>query len=221
MTFRFSAAGTEFQYLPTQAIRLVLPGLEDPWGPARMLSLSSSPTDEGTVSVTCKITDTVFKQALARLPPGAKAEAYGPLGAFLLDEERPGVMIAGGIGITPFRGMLRFAAAHQLRGPFQLIYSARTPEELIFQEELEALSRTYSAFRVSFKVTRPADSQRSWAGATGRIQRSELEAALRAAPGARVYVAGLPEMVSETLRLLGTLPGVGEADIDYEVFRGF
>src|SRR5579863_8795069 len=109
MTFRFSTTGSGFEYRSNQAIRLALPGVDDPWGAVRAFSLSSSPTETGYLSVTCKITDTPFKQALARMEPGAPAEVYGPLGSFLLDLNRPSIFLAGGIGITPFRGMLRFA----------------------------------------------------------------------------------------------------------------
>src|SRR5580658_3030650 len=96
MTFDFSTAGVPFEYRPNQAIRLSLPGIEDPWGAVRTFSLSSSPTETDRISVTCKITDTPFKQALARWEVGAAAEVVGPLGAFFFDGTRPSVFIAGG-----------------------------------------------------------------------------------------------------------------------------
>ena len=40
MTFRFSIEGTAFRYLSNQAVRMAIPGLEDPWGPVRSFSLS-------------------------------------------------------------------------------------------------------------------------------------------------------------------------------------
>ena len=67
MTFRFSTQGTGFHYLSNQAIRLALPGVDDPWGAVRSFSMSSSPSEPGQIAVTCKISDTPFKQALARL----------------------------------------------------------------------------------------------------------------------------------------------------------
>ncbi len=45
MTFRFSTVGTGLRYLSNQAVRIAIPGLEDPWGPVRVFSLSSSPSN--------------------------------------------------------------------------------------------------------------------------------------------------------------------------------
>jgi ferredoxin-NADP reductase len=74
MTFRFSTKGREFEYRSNQAVRLGLPGVDDPWGAARLFSLSSSPSEPDSIAVTCRISDTPFKQALARLEPGATAD---------------------------------------------------------------------------------------------------------------------------------------------------
>jgi len=157
MTFRFSTEGSGFRYLSTQAIRLALPGVDDPWGPVRAFSLSSSPSEKGVLSVTARITDTPFKQALARLRPGDTAEVYGPLGFFLLDRSRPSVFLAGGIGITPFRGMLRYSLDMGDSVERRLLYSARVPEEFVFRDELDALARASSRLKVLYTVTRPSE----------------------------------------------------------------
>ncbi len=221
ITFRFSTAGTEFRYLSNQAIRLALPGVDDPWGAVRTFSLSSSPSEPGHISVTCKISDTPFKQALARLRPGATAEVYGPLGLFLFDSTRPSVFIAGGIGITPFRGMLRYAADTGNSAEKRLLYSARVPEEFLFRAELDALSRPSSHLQVHYTVTRPAASAVAWNGRVGRINAAWIGEIAEPLDHPKFYVAGLPEMVEEMVSVLGGPLGVPEDDIDYEVFRGF
>jgi ferredoxin-NADP reductase len=221
MTFDFSTEGTGFRYLSQQAIRLALPGVDDPWGAVRTFSLSSSPTELGRLAVTCRISDTPFKQALSRLQPGRTAEVYGPLGAFLFDGSRPSVFIAGGIGITPFRGMLRYAADTQVTSERRLLYSARTPEELVFRSELDELARTTPPLRVAYSVTRPGESSTRWEGHEGRIDESMIRESLRGLDRPKVYVAGLPEMVSEVVGVLQGRLGVPEDDVDYEVFRGF
>jgi glycine betaine catabolism B len=221
MTFRFSTEGTGFRYLSTQAIRLHLPGVDDPWGASRTFSLSSSPSEAGFLQVTCKISDTPFKQALSRLLPGARAEVYGPLGSFLLDTSRPCVFVAGGIGITPFRGMIRYAADTGVRVPLTLLYSARVPEELVFREELEQIARSMSNLRAHYTVTRPAESSTAWKGRVGRIDRAWIEETSPLSTHPLFYVAGLPEMVREIFETLAGPLGVPSDDIDYEVFRGF
>ncbi len=221
MTFRFSTRGTGFRYLSNQAIRLSLPGVDDPWGAVRTFSLSSSPSEAGVLSVTCKISDTPFKQALARVVPGDTALVYGPLGSFLLDTSRPCLFLAGGIGITPFRGMLRYAADTDVRSPLTLLYSARVPEELVFRSELDDLARSRGNLRIHYTVTRPSESHVPWTGRVGRIDQGWLEAVGHFEEHPLVYVAGLPGMVEEMVETLTGRLGVPSDDIDYELFRGF
>ncbi|MCI4318953.1 MAG: FAD-dependent oxidoreductase [Thermoplasmata archaeon] len=221
MTFEFSTANTGFRYLSQQAIRLALPGVEDPWGAARTFSLSSSPTEIDRLSVTCRISETPFKQALSRLQPGETAEVYGPLGVFLFDPSRPALFLAGGIGITPFRGMLRYAADTHVASERRLLYSARTAEDLIFRRELDEFARIGPQVRVDYSVTRSGGSSTPWEGRKGRIDEPSIREAIRGMDRPKVYVAGLPEMVTEIVGILQERLGVAEDDVDYEVFRGF
>ncbi|MCI4365968.1 MAG: FAD-dependent oxidoreductase, partial [Thermoplasmata archaeon] len=204
-----------------QAIRLALPGVDDPWGAVRSFSLSSSPSEPGRIAVTCKISDTPFKQALARLRPGETAEVYGPLGAYLFDGTRPSVFLAGGIGITPFRGMLRYAADTGNLSEKRLLFSARIPEEFVFRTELDELARSRSHVEVHYTVTRPAESAVPWNGRTGRIDEGWIRAIAAPLDRPKFYIAGLPEMVEEMVTILRGPLSIPEDDIDYEVFRGF
>ena len=221
MTFRFSTEGTGFRYLSNQAVRLHLPGVDDPWGAVRTFSLSSSPSEADLLAVTCKISDTPFKQALARLEPGETAVVFGPIGRFLFDADRPAVFVAGGIGVTPFRGMLRYAADTEAPGPLTLLHSARVPEELVFRPELEALARDRPGIELHYTVTRGEDPAAPWTGARGRIDRASLEKFGRPERRPRWYVAGLPDMVSAVVRSLVQELAVPETDVKYEIFRGF
>lgn len=220
MTFDFSTKGSGFHYLSNQAIRLALPGVNDPWGPVRSFSLSSSPSEEGKITVTCKISDTPFKQALSRLRPGDTAEVFGPIGHFLLDRDRDCVFLAGGIGVTPFRGMLRFAHDTGQSRARRLVYSARVPEELIFREELDAITQS-GPLQVHYTITRPSQSSRPWTGRVGRIDEAMIRNASEGLDPPKYYVAGLPEMVSEIVEIPRTRLAVPDDDILYEVFRGF
>ncbi|MCI4343179.1 MAG: FAD-dependent oxidoreductase [Thermoplasmata archaeon] len=221
MTFDFATQDSGFHYLSNQAVRLSLPGVDDPWGAVRSFSLSSSPTETDRISVTCKITDTPFKQALSRLETGAPAEVYGPLGSFLFDGSRPSVFIAGGIGISPFRGMLKFASDTGDTSPKRLLYSARVPEELVFRNELDEFARASPQVQVHYTVTRPAESTTPWGGRVGRIDAEWIRTVAGSLGRPLYYVVGLPEMVSEILTMLGGPLGVLEGDVDYEMFRGY
>ena len=220
-TFRFSTDGTGFRYRSNQAIRLILPQVQDPWGPARAFSLSSSPTETGIAAVTVKMTGTPFKQALGALAPGDEALAIGPLGDLLYDASRDSLFVAGGIGVTPFRGMVKFATDRGQHRPLRLLYSARTPEELAFRTELDALAQKDAGVEVRYTVTRPAESRTTWRGRIGRIDERWIRDGLEGLDHPKVFVVGLPEMAEQTLDLLRTRIGVSEDDLEYEFFRGY
>lgn len=221
MTFRFSTEGTGFRHLSNQFVRLALPGVDDPWGAVRSFSLSSSPTEQGSIAITARISNTPFKRALAALRPGETAIVYGPLGALLFDSERPAVFLAGGIGITPLRGMIRFARDSSFPHPIRLLYSARTPEELVFRSELDALAREMPKLKVDYSITRPGEARTPWTGRVGRISQTWVAASARDLDRPRFYVCGLPEMVRDLVQILRGGLNVPAHDIRFEIFRGF
>ncbi|HTS32801.1 MAG TPA: FAD-dependent oxidoreductase [Thermoplasmata archaeon] len=221
MTFRFSTRGTDFHYRSNQAVRLVLPGVRDPWGPARSFSLSSSPTETDLISVTAKMTGSPFKEALRTLRPGEGCDVIGPLGDLLFDPSRDALFIAGGIGVTPFRGMARYAADTGASRSRVLLYSARTPEEFAFRDELDAIARGDPHLAVHYTVTRPTESTRPWTGRTGRIDLHWVREALYGLTRPKVYVVGLPEMARDVLAFLRDPLGVVEDDLEYEYFMGY
>ena len=117
--------------------------------------------------------------------------------------------------------MLRFARDRHLEQPLVLLYSARTPEELVFRSELDAIAAGTPSTSVHYTITRPAESKQEWTGRVGRIDAAWIREAVRDVDRPFYYIAGLPEMVAETARLLGETLSVPEDDIDYEMFRGF
>lgn len=221
MTFRFSTEGTEFGYRSNQAIRLILPGVQDPWGPARSFSLSSSPSEPGIAEVSVKMTGSPFKEALRTLRPGDSALAIGPLGDLLYDPTRDSLFIAGGIGASPFRGMLRYASDLRDHRPIRMLYSAKVPEEFAFRPEFDRLESKDGQISVDYTVTRPADAAVPWSGRTGRIDTPWLREALADLDRPKVFVVGLPQMASEALQLLRGDLGQVEDDLEYEFFRGY
>ena len=163
-TFQFGIGGTGFRYRSNQFVFLELPGVQDPRGPRRPFSLSSSPTETEGISITSKMTGSPFKDRLGALEVGEVGIVRGPLGEFLLDTSRPAVMIAGGVGITPLRGMIRYAVDSDLPNPIVLLYSNKVPEEIVFRQELQAIAVGWGGLRVVHTLTRPQESTTSWSG---------------------------------------------------------
>jgi ferredoxin-NADP reductase len=198
-----------------------LPGIDDPWGSVRTLSLSSSPSELGELAVTCKITDSPFRQALSRLPVGAPAQVIGPLGDFFLPKTRRAVVVVRGIGITPFRGMFRFAAVTGVPTPMVLLCSARVTEELVFRKALDSQSASRPNLEVHSTVSRPNDSPETWPGRVERIDAAGIAFLAGALKALTFYIVGLPEMVEEVVTGLQAGLRIFPDHLECEMFRGF
>ena len=117
--------------------------------PARCFSLASSPTDK-VVRLAMRISGK-FTRAATHLKPGDTVYLQGPYGNFVLDQDDTGiVMLACGIGITPFLSMIRLATSIKLNTPMTLVYSNRSAGSTPFYEELESLAANNPKFEVSF-----------------------------------------------------------------------
>lgn len=111
--------------------------------PVRCFSMISSPHDDQTVQFAARIEGN-FTRGLAELRPGDSVWIQGPFGEFVIDPEqdRRIVMLAAGIGITPFVSMLRYMHDTQLKLPITLLYSCRSVSSIpLYNEVREALQR--------------------------------------------------------------------------------
>ncbi|MCI4348743.1 MAG: FAD-dependent oxidoreductase [Thermoplasmata archaeon] len=204
-----------FRFRATQFTFLGLPTSEGPaWRP---MSLATSPTREH-LEYAVRVSTSAFKQAFSELRPGDSAWVRGPFGEFFLNEQRPAVLIAGGIGITPLKGMAEFAADRGLGIPVRLLYSSRSEAEIAYRDELETLARQNPRFRIQLTVTGMASG--AWDGETGRISSRMVKALVADLENPMYYVCGTPQFVEDQLGLLARM-GVSEADLDWEGFRGY
>jgi len=184
---------------------------------ARPMSLATSPT-RPHLEYAVRLSDSPYKRAFAALRPGDEVVVAGPIGDFVLNETRPAILVAGGIGVTPLKGMAEYAADRALPIPIRLVYSNRSEDEIAYQDELEALERQNARFRVLHTLTGNADAE--WPGATGRIDRTLLQQAARDLADPIYYVSGTPSMVVAAWRLLRE-ESIREHDIEVEAFRGY
>ncbi len=212
-----------FRFRPGQWCFLNLPdlGLRDDRGLRRHLSVASSPGD-GHLLFATKLSPSAFKQTLARLEPGAGIDLEEPRGRLALPEDpvRPLAFLAGGIGITPFRSMVRHAAQARSGHRIALFYSNRKPEEAPFLDELLELSRKEERIDVVATMTRMNESQRPWDGPTGRLNPGMIREGLPEWESALYFLAGPPPMVEA---MQGTLAEMGIAGdrVQPELFSGY
>lgn len=138
---------------------------------ARCFSIVSSPTDQEILQFSMR-TKGRYTKALARLKEGDIVKVRGPFGGFVLDTKRDtrAILLAGGIGITPFMSMVRYAAATSAMNQIDLIYSCQTQDDIPFANELIELEKNNPNFKVTFVIAEGAvDKLASAHTASGRI----------------------------------------------------
>lgn len=182
------------------------------------MSLACSPT-RPYLEFGARISGTPWKEAFASLEPGEDAEIDGAYGHFVLDERSPAVLVAGGIGITPLKGMAEYAADRQLPIEIRLVYVNRDETEIAYRPELEELAEQNPRFTLQHTLTRVPDDS-SWPGRRGRIDAELLTHASRGLSSPVYYVCGAPGMVDDACRTLQGL-GVASDRIRFEVFLGY
>jgi NAD(P)H-flavin reductase len=199
---RLDLEGKRFEYAPGQAVLVGPQGAAARWP----YSIAAAPEDaarDGWLELLVGVDadgETGHRLPLAH---GTPIDVEGPVGTFTFPpnpEERRFVFIAGGTGIAPLRAMLRHALAipHREVG---LVYSARTPDEFAYQDELRALAREG---RIEFRQTVTRDSAAEWEGGRGRISRAELQPLVHD-PATLCFICGPAALVDDTKRLLEEL----------------
>lgn len=221
MAFHFDKPAG-LQFVAGQAVDLTLlnPPETDPEGDTRTFTIASAPQDDDIVIAT-RLRDTAFKRVLATVPLGTSVQAGGPSGAFTLHEDAgiPAVFLTGGIGITPFRSMIRDAVARELAHQMWLFYSNKRPEDAAFLDELQHLADTTPSLHFVPTMTDMSKSHRDWHGERTLID-GEMVSRRLLMSGPRYYVAGPPSMV-KAMRAMLTAAHVADRDIRTEEFDGY
>ena len=178
----------------------------------------TSPTDEGVVGLATRLRDSAFKKTLAELEVGDEVQVEEPKGSFLLPEDtsKEYVFVAGGIGITVFRSMLRFIADESLPYRVTLVYSNRDRESTAFLDELEEIERRVEGLKVILTMT----DEPGWAGETRQLDADVLGELVGGLDGKTFLVAGPPQMVGAVADSLQAA-GVPEERLLADKFSGY
>ena len=137
LEFRFPRpSGMRFEAGQFMDLTLIDPSETDAEGSTRGFSINSA-HDDSELIFTTRLRDTAFKRVLRSMSLGTRVKIEGPFGHFTLhnDEKRPAVLLAGGIGITPFRSIVRGAMNSRPRQQIILFYANRRPEDAPFVQE--------------------------------------------------------------------------------------
>ena len=217
----FDLLGQEVDFQAGQYFFVTLPdvGHRDERGLRRHITVVTSPNERGVLGLCTRLRDTAFKRTLAELPVGAEVDVEQPKGSFVLPSEtdRPYVFIAGGIGITVFRSMLRYIAEESLPHRVTLVYSNRDRDSAAFLDELAALERDNPNLRLVLTMT----DDPGWNGEGRRIDAELLRDHLDEELGAFTYlIAGPPGMVEGVTEALAAA-GLPEDQVVSQRFSGY
>ena len=217
----FDLGGEHVDYRPGQYFWVELPdrGYDDEKGLRRHISIVTSPTERGVLGLATRIRDTAFKRTLAELQVGDEVQVEEPKGSFLLPEDtgKPYVFVAGGIGITVFRSMLRYIADTGQPYRVTLVYSNRNRAAAAFLDELEELRGRIPGLEIVLVFT----DEPGWEGESRHVDADVLREHLSEPLDAYTYfVAGPPGMaedVGEKVRAAG----VPEEQVIVGKFSGY
>jgi ferredoxin-NADP reductase len=191
---RVSLDGAPFAYRAGQAASIVA----QPGEAATPYSIASAPTETeatGYLEFLVKVDgSTRFGARVSGLEPGIQLIVSPPIGRFTLPDsasEHPLLFIAGGTGIAPLRSMILETVNTGRAGGLALVYSARTPEEFAYLDELRALDESG---KLALTLTLTGDAQ-DWRHARGRAGDRHL--ADLATPATMAFICGPPSMVTD------------------------
>jgi ferredoxin-NADP reductase len=136
----------------------------------RAYSLSSCALDRGFYEVTVKRDGKMGTRIVDWAKVGDKMVVIPPTGRFLpvYEPNKHLMCIAGGSGVTPFRGFVREATRRKLETRISILYSVRTTNDIIFNDEFRQLQQENPSFFFDVSCTR-LHPQDPWTGRRGRI----------------------------------------------------
>lgn len=184
-------ASERLQFLAGQYIEILLKD-----GRRRGFSIANAPHDDDFIELHIRLvpggefTHYVFEE----LKPKTMLRIEGPLGSYYLREEsaRPALLMGGGTGFAPIKGMLEHAFHSGSTRPLHLFWGVRTRQDLYMQDRIAGWLATQPNFRYTPVLSEPTAAD-AWDGETGTV----VEAVQRAYPDLAafdIYMSGPPPM---------------------------
>ncbi|HUK85248.1 MAG TPA: FAD-dependent oxidoreductase [Candidatus Acidoferrum sp.] len=181
-------------------------------------SFSSSPTQKEYFEFTKKLTDHEYSTVLKAAKVGDWASIDAPYGQFTFEGEFPKIcLLGGGIGITPFMSICKYATDKQLDSKITLFYGCRTEADIAFKDELETMQKENKNLKIVCIVNQPTSQ---WAGETGVITAEMIKKAMPDYVENVFYTCGPPPMVKAMETIIESL-GLPKNQMKQEYFTGY
>ncbi len=220
--FGFEVPDAAMSYKPGQyaSLKLALK-YPDEKGPERFFSIVNPPDNKPggrgrRIEIATRISGTGYKQTMAAMQDGDPAEITRIGGEFILpkDPDQAVVMVAGGVGITPFKCMLDHLVSKDEKRRLILLYSNKNKANTAFYDELSQMEPAGYVSKVYFVMTRDD----TWPGPKGRMNAGFIADNISGYQKKHFMVAGPPSFVGGISQALEEL---GISDVKLEKFFGY
>jgi glycine betaine catabolism B len=204
----------------------------DPKGPIRHFTISSSPT-ENFIMFSTRIRDSPYKKRVASLEEKAKVKVRGPEGQFVLHEDysKSAVFLSGGIGVTPFRSMIKYATDRQLPIKIIMFDSNRNKENILFKKEFDEWANINRNLKIVYTISEINPQEKSsvlteendWKGEYGRIDKTMILKYVddETLKNSIFYICGPPGMLKAMKTLIQEELEIPKERIMVEEFTGY
>jgi Na+-transporting NADH:ubiquinone oxidoreductase subunit F len=187
-----------------QYVQFLLPGTEDAWQPVyRAYSIASAPSSSKRITLVFGRVPQGVTTAYVfdRLSVGDEVKVNGPFGEFFLRESGNDIiLVAGGSGMAPMRGMLLDMAEKRIARPVTFFFAARAQQELFYLDDMRRLEGVLPRFSFVPVLTNPTP-QDGWQGEKGGIA-AALHRLLAALDHHEAYLCGSPGMIDASIGAL-------------------
>ena len=184
----------------------------DSRGVRRYYTIASSPTEK-EVLLSTKFAEpgSTFKRALRNMQEGDEIVASKVAGDFVLpaDRQQKLLFIAGGIGITPFRSMVKYLLDTGESRDIVLLYGVRTEKEFVFKNVFDEAGQKFG-----LRAAYVASDQH------GQIDEQTIRTAVPDLTQRLVYISGPEPMVQSLTKLLSSM-GVSRRQVKRDYFPGY
>jgi ferredoxin-NADP reductase len=194
----------------------------DARGNRRYFTLASSPT-ENTIRIGVKFNEngSSFKREMLEMDTSVPIVATQMAGDFTLPHD-PGlkcVFIAGGIGVTPYRSMIKYLLDKNEKRPVVVMYANKTADEIAYQEVF-GQAKLQLGIKTVYTLTDREQVPAGWTGRVGRIDENMIREEVPDYMERKFYLSGPHAMVTAYEEVLGRM-GVPKDQIKIDFFPGF
>jgi ferredoxin-NADP reductase len=214
----FFRSPKSFHFKPGQYMEWTLPGVAfDSRGNRRYLTIASSPTEESLMfSLRVPEKPSSFKSSLVKLRHGQTVLAAQLAGSFTLPEDdKPIVMIAGGIGVTPFRSMIKYLIDSRQQRKIQLLYFVNTEDEIAYRKLFDQAQGV--GLKTDYVVKEPSEH---WRGSRGSVNPELIAKLIGPRADNHFYISGPQGFVAAVRQILNER-GVSSEQIKTDFFPGY